>query len=488
MFHRAREFGVLVACVGWSIACGGGQVPEGSASTTAPPTPPPPGADFDYLVRLDAELTELDVTVCARGRIDRLVASRSGAEEHVLRAEVRPRRGPPRPLERDGRVLRPDEVEPGDCLGYVVDLREAAEHARWGRVDEGAVLLPSTQWLWRPVPREESSTGTLRFELPEGTRAAVPFAREGDHHRLDESAFRFLAHTAFGRFEIEHLQVGRADIRVARLPGALSVSDEGVRQYIRSGAEAVATLNGRLPFERAQILVVPVGPGRDDVAFGHVGRGGGGSVMLFVRENAELESMKRDWILVHELSHLALPYVRRADAWLSEGLATYYQEVLRARGGLRTPLESWRALHSGLASGRRDGGSARSLREESANMRQTFAFRRVYWGGAAFALELDVALRRQGSSLDALLARLEDCCTEQYEPWSAQRLISELDRLSGSSLPSEIAARHLAAEQIPALTDLYDFLGLRVVDDGGLQLDGSAPGADIRRAITEAPR
>ena len=109
--------------------------------------------------------------------------------------------------------------------------------------------------------------------------------------------------------------------------------------------------------------------------------------------HATLADLERDWVLPHELSHLFLPYVSREHAWFSEGAATYYQEVLRARGGVIS--ESRRLLN--IARSTRSAaleGTGRALREESLVMHETYAFRAVYWAGAAFFLMADVALRR----------------------------------------------------------------------------------------------
>ena len=236
------------------------------------------------------------------------------------------------------------------------------------------------------------------------------------------------------------------------------------------------------------MIIAPVGPGSDPVAFGHVGRGGGASVVLLVRRDAELRALERDWVAPHELAHLAMPYVRRADAWLSEGIATYYQEITRARAGIYEPRRAWGGIDDGMRRGRRDG-TGRSLREESRDMFRTHAFRRVYWGGAAFALDLDVELRRRGlGSLDELMESFHGCCDEWRGAWTAQEVLARWDRILGEPIASRVAERHLASREMPDLEALYGYLGVRTTGQGGIELDDSAPGATVRRAITSAPR
>ncbi len=73
-------------------------------------------------------------------------------------------------------------------------------------------------------------------------------------------------------------------------------------------------------------------------------------------------------MLVHELSHLLHPVIDGYDRWLSEGIASYYQNVLRARAGLRSAQWSWDALHAGFERGIRSTQRGRSLAEVSESM------------------------------------------------------------------------------------------------------------------------
>ena len=464
---------LLISLLG---ACGGTDVePMGSPSRIPADEP-----DFHYEVRLSPDVSQLDVTLCPRGRLERLVPSRDEAIEHLESVEVRPSRGEPRPLAVEDGVVPIDGLGPGDCVSYRVDLEGAARSSRFGEPSEGNLVVQAGTWLWRPSPRTDASKMTLRFDLPRGTKASAPWPRRDGLYRIEESAFRFLGYTAFGDFDSEELRVGQCDVGITRLPGELDITDAELRTYVARAAEAVRRLHGTMPTARIEVIVVPVNAGRDPVAFGHVGRGGGGSVALLVRENASLEALLSDWVLVHEMSHLSMPYVERDDAWLSEGLATYYQEVLLARGELQEPIEAWRALEHGFASGRRDGNGW-DLRTESARMFRTHAFRRVYWGGAAFALDVDVALRREGTSLDAVMRGLDQL--DPTEAWSAERVLAEMDRIAGSNTPSQVAARHLAMEEVPAFDELYAALGLRR-DDGALVMVDPAPDTEIRNAIT----
>lgn len=205
--------------------------------------------------------------------------------------------------------------------------------------------------------------------------------------------------------------------------------------------------------------------------------------MLLVRQNATASSLRNDWVAPHEFSHLSHPFVARSDLWFSEGIATYYQEVLRARVGLQSELEAWRALDAGFRRGR-GGGTGRTLREESRDVMRTRAFRHVYWGGAAIAFRYDVALRRQGKSLDDALASLASRPGLQLQPWSGKVLAEALDAAVGVSALGPLLPGALDATELSEMDDTYGFLGLRRSANGELAgLSDDAPGAPVRTAI-----
>ena len=51
-------------------------------------------------------------------------------------------------------------------------------------------------------------------------------------------------------------------------------------------------------------------------------------MVKFVQASRFANVDEDDWSVIHELSHLLLPYVQSEDAWLSEGAASYYHVVV----------------------------------------------------------------------------------------------------------------------------------------------------------------
>src|SRR5207244_449476 len=133
----------------------------------------------------------------------------------------------------------------------------------------------------------------------------------------------------------------------------------------------------------------------------------------------------------------------RDDAWLSEGFATYYQAVLRARAGFFSARYAWQKMHEGFERGRRQT-SSRSLAETSARMGREYQYMRVYWSGAAIALLADVALRKSSGgkkALDDALRALRTCCLHDAHLYSAPRpSTAPFSAFTSKALPSSFSA------------------------------------------------
>jgi hypothetical protein len=218
---------------------------------------------------------------------------------------------------------------------------------------------------------------------------------------------------------------------------------------------------------------------RSPVPWGQTSRRDGDiAVLLFVREDASLAELRADWTAVHELAHLFHPFLGDDGRWLAEGLASYYQNVLRARAGSMPANEAWRRLDAGFGRGRREDSGV-PLDELSRGHGGTM---RVYWAGAAFWLQADIALRARGSSLDAVLAQYACCCLRGSGEVVPEAFIADLDRLAGADVFGSRYARFAAATVFPSLDDAYPALGLQA-QAGGLRFSDAAEAASLRRAI-----
>ncbi len=315
--------------------------------------------------------------------------------------------------------------------------------------DSSAVVVSQAEWLWRPEPFPSGLDASVSIALPPGALAFLPWDRHGTVYHPRRDAFYRGGYNVFGFFAEDLFAVGTTSAMVARL--GPEPADEVTRQWLARAIGAVASVGGELPAERLHFVVVPVDGMNRPVLFGMVRRGGGLSVLLIASSGANAQELEADWVAIHELSHLWLPQLRRQDRWLSEGIATYLQEVLRARCGLQSATVSWNRIREGLERGRRSG-TGRILTSETRDMHRTGAYYRVYWAGTAFALEADLRLRQESGGEMTLLRALD-----LAQPhWSslqgladAEEVLAVLDEVTGSDFLVELGTRYASSARFP---------------------------------------
>ena len=311
---------------------------------------------------------------------------------------------------------------------------------------------------------------------------------------LEEDASRFFtipntpsdwsATVAIGRFKIERIELPGGTLHLAILYGADSKQQEKLRTWLQNVSRAILTTYGRLPVADVQVLMIPVSNHSRAVVFGEHTRGEGNSLHLLINPARPLSEFMHDWVAVHELSHLMHPYLGESGSWLAEGLATYFQNVLRARAGLISPKQAWDELDDGFRRGQRDVGSD-TLDHAAQDMHQSHAYKRIYWAGAAYWLVVDRDLRRQSGGklhIDIAFARFRDCCLPDYRGWKPQDFVARLDSLLGVHTFSQRYREFAAMRKFPDWQSLFKDLGIRD-DNGHVNYDKSAPDAKVRDAV-----
>jgi hypothetical protein len=441
-----------------------------------------------WRITVAPELDRLDVRACFAARPERLVpgAKRAGRWLRDPRDAAAQRQ---LEIDESSGAIELSGVSDEACVDYAVDLarlvvEDSSRHDTYAA--ESSVALNPDLLLWRPNRLPADFRGTVEFALPAGFDASTAWPRGPDGgYRVDASALEGTGRLVLGRFTRLRADAAGGSLDVAVLSGERAATDEGILRWLSASARANALVYGRAPTPSAQVIVVPVPGDRDrPVVFGMALRGGGPALVLLLDKEARDQELPGEWIAIHELFHLGMPAIRRDDAWLSEGVTMYYSEILRARAGFATAHEAWQRVHDGFGRGRRDG-TDRTLAEESAAMRETAAYMRVYWGGAAIALAWDVAIREASAgekSLDDALRHLHTCCLEPARLWSAAEVVATLDRWWGTPLFSRIAEPALDAKALLDLTGLYSRLGL-AVDGTDLHLLRTSASA-LRDAIT----
>ncbi len=459
------------------------------------PAPDPAAAQtrgWEYRVRFDEGLQTMQVEICFRNFSPRRLTLGERIPLQRLRFDTR---GP-----NATRVeVRPDGVYPiglrsGGCIRYsmaIDSLRGGGRRQKVNRVGKDIIGPPGALFLKPALWPGDAQVG-LSFELPQGYRAAVPWPADPDtpgRYLPDRFALRLEGLIAVGRFPVDEIRVAGTVVDIAVLDAPRRASPEGIRTWIRAAVSAVADLYGKFPMPHVTALIQPVPSGKPGVVFGQAMRAGGGHVHLLLSSRAQDSQLPGEWIAIHEMTHLGMPWTYDTDSWLQEGFVTYYQEVLRARAGFLTEQGGWQQLHEGFGRGRRSGGS-RTLADESKDMYRYHTFHRVYWGGAAIALRIDVELRKRSGgrrSLDDVMRMLQRNFGTTRQPHHAIDLMRAVDRWLGQPICTVIADVCLQSRKFPSVEPAYEALGL-ISLDGRVVYAKTAPQAADRSRIMQATK
>jgi hypothetical protein len=249
--------------------------------------------------------------------------------------------------------------------------------------------------------------------------------------------------------------------------------------WVRRSADIVAQYYGRFP---AALVRIDLGiMNGDGIGGGHTTNEGGLSIHVGVGRDATLPRLADDWVLVHEMVHLALPEIGRRHDWLAEGLAVYVEGVARAQAGNRAIADVWaedrRSMPMGLP------------RTGEGGMDQTPTWARKYWGGALYCLEADVQIRQRTANRVGLQTALR-AILETTGGYAAERDIADVLRIGDAATATRVLEdlydQEKAAPVIPALDSLWRELGVPQ-DPLTEPFDDHAPLAAIRIAITRPP-
>ncbi|RKH04469.1 hypothetical protein [Corallococcus carmarthensis] len=351
--------------------------------------------------------------------------------------------------------------------------REGGRHMFGGMGEGDAWHVAGKAYLLTP----SRVTPGLRVDLTvSGTDALLPWTPGdgGVYHLHGEDLIDAGFHSFGGRRCEAH--VGASVLEVALLGRFTHLTDAEVCAWLEQAAREVMTVRKAFPYPRVTVRIVPVPGESTPGVFGMVQWSSPPSISILVGQDATAASFAKDWVAIHELLHLTHPTVLPRVAWLTEGLATYYTELARARSGRQTAQHAWQELTKGFARGRAAAGS-RTMEEVVA---QEGNWQGIYWSGALFALHLDVELRRVTDGR----ARLEDVLellATRGSTSSFAHFGNAVDTVAGQPLFDALLARHLPVPAFSELDALLENLGVRI-DPGGVTLH-AAPGSGLREAM-----
>jgi hypothetical protein len=366
-------------------------------------------------------------------------------------------------------------------IRYRFLLAEAARKRRSADTaleHRGVFVAPPSSWLLRPAEEDTRLACRFRVRTPENisfVTGVFPSPGSGDEYELGADDLESPPAAAFGPLRTERIEVAGGVLLVAVSPGELSLPRAALRDWVANAARAVAGFYGRFPVPRALVLVLLGGGSR--IGQGVTMGNGGASIRLRVGQAAGADDLAADWMLTHEMVHLALPNLDPAYRWLEEGVATYVEPIARARVGALAPEQVWRGFVAGMPDGLPRAGDR--------GLDRAYTWGRTYWGGALFCLLADVAIRertQERRSLDDALRAILDAGGSIATRWDLGRTLETADRAVGAPVLAELHARLGSRGETTDLDRLWKRLGV-LPHDGALTFDDQAPLAAVRRAI-----
>jgi hypothetical protein len=256
----------------------------------------------------------------------------------------------------------------------------------------------------------------------------------------------------------------------------LSLREPKLRDWIERSARIVAQYYGHFPapFVMLDIRGAPGG----GVRGGRTSDESGLVIQVTVGRDATAEELTADWVLVHEMVHLALPEVGRRHSWLAEGIATYVEGIARAQFGNRDITDVWAEYRHSMPLGLPHAGEG--------GMDQTPSWGRTYWGGALYCLQADVAIREQTGNRAGLQAALR-AILKETGGFAAERDIDQVLSLGDAATGTHVLENLYGKIKTTALSPDLDLLWARLgvpKDPKSEAFDDRAPLAAVRIAIT----
>jgi hypothetical protein len=246
--------------------------------------------------------------------------------------------------------------------------------------------------------------------------------------------------------------------------------------WIERSARIVADYYARFPAPLTVLRIQAVPGG--GVRGGRTTNESGLVIQVSVGRDVTADELAADWVLVHEMVHLALPELGRRHNWLAEGLATYVEGIARAQFGNREITDVWAEYRRSMPLGLPHAGEG--------GMDQTSTWARTYWGGALYCLQTDVKVREQTGNRVGLQTALR-AILKETGGYRTERDIDEVlrigDAATGTRVLQDLYREIKATAQTPDLELLWSRLGIPS-DPKSEAFDDHAPLAAIRIAIT----
>ena len=275
------------------------------------------------------------------------------------------------------------------------------------------------------------------------------------------------------------LKVSGATIDVTLPDGPMKLSHDELLDWVKNSASTVADYYGHFPVPHLTLKMRSTnGAGiRHGVTYPR----DGGLIFISVGRDADIAATREDWVLVHEMIHLAFPSMEDDQHWIEEGISTYVEPVARAREGGMQVKEVWGTFVRDMPKG--EPGT------DDHGLDNTHTWGRTYWGGALFCLLADVRIHERTKNrkgLEDALRGINRGGGNINEDWDIQKTLAMGDKATGTTVLRDL---YQSMRDKPAPVDLdqlWTKLGIQM-KDGSVAFNDKAPESNIRKAITAPP-
>ena len=248
--------------------------------------------------------------------------------------------------------------------------------------------------------------------------------------------------------------------------------------WVRRAGDAVCTYYGKFPVPHLTLDVrVRGGSG---VHSGVTYPEDGGYIDISLGADTSVAQLNDDWMLTHEMIHLAFPSMNPRHHWIEEGISVYVEPISRVQAGQLSAERMWHDVVRDMPQGEPD--------TDDHGLDQTHTWGRTYWGGAMFCLVADVRIRQQTHNQkglqDALRGILNAGGTINQD-WDIERAFAVGDKATGTTVLTDLY-HQMANQPDPVdLAALWKQLGISREPNGAIKFDSNAPLAQVRTAITQ---
>lgn len=367
---------------------------------------------------------------------------------------------------------------------YRVDLKSYAD----SQDDYESALRRGQSTLFSPEALFPSSSAIDEYRLyadgAKGAQSAMGYEKLPDGgYRISGNRWDEAGAMVLGQFHSMELP-GEDGMRIVLMDEPVKASFAQLTAWLADTAKSNSRFWHHPPVKAPLVILIPKDSIQESNAdqllpFGRVNNGSNAVMLLLLRKDAEAAKLYDEWVGVHEFLHLGTPFVRDTGAWFNEGIATYYEPLLRYRAGWKSEDEIWQEWIRNMPRGMK-AMSELGLRNSGRGG--------VYWGGALFMLLSDMGLREASQGrigMEDCLTAILDKVGNASQMARTTNLLSLCDEVAGNQVVTNIGRSHIDQGTPIDLQQIWSDLGVALKEDGTIAYNDKARLAWVRKSLVQ---